>query len=536
MVLTIMPLHLSLSCVHPIHSSTVPFVYLIVILVFDGTLITFFRYSLAVSKNDQHALSWTYLGMLAAREGDYARAKDGLDRALALAASQNAESTRQIVTQALEMLDLQEAEIEAAAELEGMGNRVGGECNRGGQEEEEEEEEEEDHDVDGTSGNEDPKVAGEAVNMLLEESACIPLATRAVDRVPASSLTVEQFRERYVWEGLPVVITGDVAAGHAAKKWSPAEIVQHCRADVTATVNRRGAGKWAGQLPHHSVRLADFLAPLRGAGAAKGNAEQSREPKGNGTDYLFDFNLPTMCPALMEQFKMPAYVAQDLLQRTPAGTKYREYWPSLFAGKGGSTGAEMHVDAWCSHFWMVMLSGSKRWTLFSEEDSLRLGRNYFTAGFQINSTSFRHSNDHAQDHAQDGSRGVEPSVCIRASAVRARPMAAALMPLVATLNPGDLLFVPAETPHYVENLSGMHPARNSNRNDDWVTMAISGNFLDESNFECAVDALERLAITDPQTAALVKMLQSPYFDSTIYEPAGNVTGGVPWQLYKEGAF
>lgn len=45
--------------------------------------------------------------------------------------------------------------------------------------------------------------------------------------------------------------------------------------------------------------------------------------------------------------------------------------PSLFAGSGGSTGAEMHVDAWCSHFWMVMLSGRKRWTLFSEEDGLR---------------------------------------------------------------------------------------------------------------------------------------------------------------------
>ena len=63
-----------------------------------------------------------------------------------------------------------------------------------------------------------------------------------------------------------------------------------------------------------------------------------------------------------------------------------------------------------------MLAGRKRWTLFSEEDGLRLGRNYFTASFQVNSSAFkRNGGSDGDDTGRDGE-----SVCIDAAMVKAR--------------------------------------------------------------------------------------------------------------------
>jgi hypothetical protein len=84
---------------------------------------------------------------------------------------------------------------------------------------------------------------------------------------------------------------------------------------VDVQANRPGAG-WAGQStpanPADKVKLADFLANA-------GSAQHSGL-------YLFDLNLQQTCPALALG-AMPEYFAQDLLQRTPPGTKYREDWP-----------------------------------------------------------------------------------------------------------------------------------------------------------------------------------------------------------------
>jgi len=42
-------------------------------------------------------------------------------------------------------------------------------------------------------------------------------------------------------------------------------------------------------------------------------------------------------------------------------------WPSLFVGAAG-TCSSLHVDQWHGHFWMVMVAGRKRWTLFHPDD------------------------------------------------------------------------------------------------------------------------------------------------------------------------
>lgn len=147
-----------------------------------------------------------------------------------------------------------------------------------------------------------------------------------------------------------MVITGDKAAVAAAQQWTPENIARHCGNGTMATLNRRGAGKWAGQVPHRQASLADFLNPANrepfAGPTTTTTTTTTRDSSGGGTrrsmdssnvqteggsprekgDYLFDFNLQKHCPAVVQELKIPTYVAQDLLQRTPKGTKYREYW------------------------------------------------------------------------------------------------------------------------------------------------------------------------------------------------------------------
>ena len=78
--------------------------------------------------------------------------------------------------------------------------------------------------------------------------------------------------------------------------------------------------------------------------------------------YLFDWSLPLNCPELMQELAIPEYVADDFLQRTPAGSLYQDSWPSLFIAPAGLT-SELHVDAFGSNFWMALFEGRKRWVL-----------------------------------------------------------------------------------------------------------------------------------------------------------------------------
>ncbi len=65
-----------------------------------------------------------------------------------------------------------------------------------------------------------------------------------------------------------------------------------------------------------------------------------------------------------------------------------------------------------------------------------------------------------------------------------------LSPRVVTLEAGDLLFVPRGSPHAVENLC--------------ATVAVSGNFVDQSNAEEAALHLRDSALVDPGASDLLR--------------------------------
>lgn len=48
----------------------------------------------------------------------------------------------------------------------------------------------------------------------------------------------------------------------------------------------------------------------------------------------------------------------------------------------------MHVDAWCSHFYTIMVSGRKRWTFFTTSQEHYLEKIHLAAIYRVNYTAF----------------------------------------------------------------------------------------------------------------------------------------------------
>lgn len=296
-------------------------------------------------------------------------------------------------------------------------------------------------------------------------------------------------------------------------QWTPDIIAEACGKAHTGVSLRRpirpGRRAWAGLETSRNITVARFLADV--------DSRQSGE-------YLFDLNIQAHCPALLDGFRVPKYFAQDFLQRAPrprnGGRVYRDFWPSLFVG-GAETVCDTHVDAWCSNFWVGLLRGRKRWTLFRRADAPRLYFDHFTSSFGLNLTALVQRDnpvtpgDNADDNADDEGAGL----CITADTLARYPLAQGLQPMQADLVSGELLFVPRRTPHYVVS-SG-----------DPESIAISANYVDASNVECAIDGLALLGLETPAAAQLAAALKSKRTDKRLDLELDN---SLSWTEFKRG--
>jgi len=272
-----------------------------------------------------------------------------------------------------------------------------------------------------------------------------------------------------------------------------------------------GSCSWAGLENAGDSTIGSFVDSLHQE-QGKGSVEMR---------YLFDWSLPLNAPSLLEgyvedgndgtgqvdkcgklrrgEFVVPRYFCNDLLQRTPPGSLYRESWPSLFIGPSGSS-CSLHIDTFGSHFWMILVEGQKAWTIFPEEVTALLRPTY------------SYSHDAAFPDAM-----IDPSnLDSAASGNLDGPNL--LLPHADrydfVLNPGDCLFVPAGCAHAVRNLSD--------------TVALSSNFVDGSNLKQVCDELAVASLRNPQAAALLQHLSSSEFDSTMDFSLGDL----PWNLFK----
>lgn len=253
-----------------------------------------------------------------------------------------------------------------------------------------------------------------------------------------------------ITNGLPASLVG----------WNLEAIEEHC-GDTLANPRVRRPGAWAGlAATGNTSTLATVFHAIRAAASATSAAAPPSPP--SITPYLFDHSL-TECG--LPPPEIPVYFAQDLLQRVPPTVvgqgSFRDYWPSVFVGHAGTV-SELHVDGWCSHFWSAMIRGRKRWTLFNKKDTPRLYRNHLSGTFDVNTSQFSQTAE---------------NLCLTPTAVEQVPLMMGVYAQQGEVGPGELLFVPAQSPHWVENVP--------DHRGDGLSVGLAANFVDSTNVKCA---------------------------------------------------
>lgn len=170
----------------------------------------------------------------------------------------------------------------------------------------------------------------------------------------------------------------------------------------------------------------------------------------------------------------------------------------MFVGAPNTTTA-LHVDTAGTNFWMALLRGRKRFVFFDTDDAAALYPDAATSAFRA---------DAGKVVARDAEHFNQWPAAAHAAAGAH----------VAEIGPGDIIFVPAGSPHQVWNL-------------DEPTVAISANYIDATNLELAKAELRASAATSEGAASLLKDFEADGFDAEMRDFDGATA--VPWEHFKQ---
>lgn len=297
-----------------------------------------------------------------------------------------------------------------------------------------------------------------AMERLPEQSQRVFPTPGQIERRRARDLSVAEFIAKYCEAGIPVIIT-DLVETMTRTPWDLnhiSAVAGCCRVFLKRLVGL--SVEWAKLELAKETTIAEFIQSLK---------HPNRDPE-NELLYLFDWSLPNHCPQMAQEVTIPHYFRDNFLAHTPEGTLYQNSWPSLFVAPAGMT-SELHIDTHGTSFWMALLQGRKRWTIFRKADTPFLYPYY--------------------PHSMDPVFEVD----LTRPDLNTHPLLSLTCPRECILQPGELLFVPARCPHRVENLD--------------TTIAISGNFVNKANLRAAMEELEVSALVDPPAHHLLRHLQ-----------------------------
>lgn len=269
-------------------------------------------------------------------------------------------------------------------------------------------------------------------------------SSRNVAREHCSTLSRGRFRREYVATDTPVVITGlgsvltEDGEDGAACAW----LLRRAGNKKVAVTRRDGhRNSTLSCAETDVVDLREYFEEVS-ADASPGS-------------YLYDTSIPLKLPTLCESIAMPKYFAHDYVQRTMRLTAFSRSWPSLFIA-AKDTRSTLHIDQWAGHFFMAMVRGTKRWTIFHRDSVPHLRPSWLRGTLDPAMPSVE-----AQEAMEGG---------ISAHAIR----------WDVDLGPGEVLFVPGGAPHAVHNVDS--------------TVAFAGNFIDDTNLDRALYDLRLMGL------------------------------------------
>jgi len=288
------------------------------------------------------------------------------------------------------------------------------------------------------------EVAGECQGFDLKPFLSTFSKTLPIKRVPSENITAESFFLNYSTQHKPLLISNH----RTLPRWTFEDfkiLFEGC--STMASRFNPSALEWAGiEGNSEQISMEEFLVEAQTPGYE---------------NQIFDISIlrdDYLRQSLGREMRIPKFFANDFLKRL-AGEKMDGAWPSLFISPQG-TGSGLHIDAMSSHFWLGVTSGCKLFRMFPPDYLLQLG-----GKFIYESLAFPHDWD---ERARDFELHW------------------------AVVGPGDLIFVPANWAHKVDNLA--------------PTIAISGNFIDKSNVEEAIQDSEISGILEADSFELAQDL------------------------------
>eukprot|EP00747_Dinoflagellata_sp_TGD_P164966 gnl/TRDRNA2_/TRDRNA2_185651_c0_seq1.p1 gnl/TRDRNA2_/TRDRNA2_185651_c0~~gnl/TRDRNA2_/TRDRNA2_185651_c0_seq1.p1 ORF type:complete len:449 (-),score=73.51 gnl/TRDRNA2_/TRDRNA2_185651_c0_seq1:61-1407(-) len=277
------------------------------------------------------------------------------------------------------------------------------------------------------------------------------LMHQPVARLNASAPgALKKFFERY--HGRDAVVIENALDGWPAMQWTFSSLAERCpKAHLPVYSYDVDTKEWAalrqtGYMPLRDYFTDHFGRPYNGPTDEYGNPKKYRwerhKIEAEARDamekkdllYALEMSLRNECPMLLEDIRIPAFFADDMLVRYYKNAA----WPTLITGPRG-TQSGLHRDTHNLPFYMALFSGRKRWRIFHDDDAVL--QEYYIA--ERNGYAF---NPFAPDFAKYPRLGE----------VKVQDL---------ELKAGELLYIPPGAPHAAFNMED--------------TLAISGNYLDK---------------------------------------------------------
>ncbi len=260
-----------------------------------------------------------------------------------------------------------------------------------------------------------------------------PLPHEEVERI--SAVDQRAFAETYqTGDRKPVIVTDAMRSWPAWGKWSFDFFAKGFGEEKVIVTNRL-----SGATEARKIKMANYLAYCQFPGASSLARIDTETPF-----YLTSFSPFVSHPELLEDFTDPYFIRNAYRRLEGANADwYNSGFGWIFIGPTGTL-SPLHLDLFGTHAWLAQFSGRKRFLLFPRND-------------------FPHVYDGAPDF-------INPDL-------EQYPRLAETCPVLAELQPGEVIFIPEGWAHHVVSLS--------------PSISLTFNFVDESNMVDHVLAITR---------------------------------------------